>query len=180
MIDIGYNEEKTDFICNAINLAKDNVQISEEQVRIIKHCRNSVLFDNGTPWIKKDSSGLFEATMGSYDGAETCELVGIYTLHKLANRIRKEDTGLYRDDGLILLREHNGRQIDKARKDITKIFKDIGFNIELKTNLKIVDFLIDCTYRPFKKPDDKYFIIHTHFIQPPTNNYLPIPIVHLP
>ena len=61
--------------------------------------------------------------MGSYDGAETCELVGIYILHKLADRIKKEDTGLYRDDGLILLREHNGRQIDKARKDITKIFR---------------------------------------------------------
>ena len=50
---------------NAINLAKDNVQISEEQVRIMKHCRNSLLFDNGTPWIKKDSSGLFDVTTGS-------------------------------------------------------------------------------------------------------------------
>ena len=79
-------------------------------------------------------------TMGNYDGAETCELVGIYILHKLADRIKKEDTGPYQDDGLILLRKHNGRQIDKARKDITKLLKGMDFNIEIKTNLKIVDF----------------------------------------
>mgnify|MGYP004361308217 CR=1 FL=1 len=105
--------------------------------------------------------------MGSYDGAETCELIGIYTLYRLAERINKEDTGLYRDDGLILLRELNGKDTDKARKDIIKIFKDIGFNIEIKTNLKVVDFLdvtlnlSDGTYRPYKKPDDKLSYIHT-------------------
>ena len=27
------------------------------------------------PWIKKDSNSLFDVTMGSYDGAEICELV---------------------------------------------------------------------------------------------------------
>ena len=81
---------------------------------------------------KKGSSGLFDVTMGSYDGAETSELVGIYILHTLAEKIEKENTGLYLDDGLILLREHKGRQIDKARKDISKIFKGIGFNIEIK------------------------------------------------
>ena len=72
----------------------------------------------------------------SYDGAGTCEIVGTYIRHKLADRIKKEDTGLYLDDRLILLHKHNRRQIDKARKDMTKIFKDIGFNIEIKTKLK--------------------------------------------
>ena len=94
---------------------------------------------------KKDSSGLFDVTVGSYDSAEACGLVQIYILHKLADRIKKEDTGLFWDDRLILLHEHNGRQIDKERKDITKIFKATGFNIEIKTNLKIVDFL-DATF----------------------------------
>ena len=35
--------------------------------------------------------------MGSYDGAETCELVGSYLLSQLPETI---DLGLYRDDGL--------------------------------------------------------------------------------
>ena len=29
------------------------------------------------------SSGLFDVTMGSFDGAETCELVGAYLLHNI-------------------------------------------------------------------------------------------------
>ena len=117
--------------------------------------------------------------MGSYDGAETCELVGIYILHKLADRTKKDGTGLYRDDGLILLHRHNERQIDKARKDIAKISKDIGFNIEIKTNLKIVDFLditfnlIDGIYRPFKKPDDKLSYLHTSSNHPPFIRQIP-------
>ena len=65
--------------------------------------------------------------MSSYDDAEICELVGIYTLSKLKNTTSKDDIGLYRDDGLILLRELNGRQTDKIRKNIIKIFKSIGF-----------------------------------------------------
>jgi hypothetical protein len=37
--------------------------------------------------------------MGSFDGAETCELVGSYLLSKLAPEYGN-DTGLYKDDGL--------------------------------------------------------------------------------
>ena len=45
--------------------------------------------------------------MGSYKGAEICKLVGIYTLSKLENI--NFDIELYRDEGLILLRELNGQ-----------------------------------------------------------------------
>ena len=37
--------------------------------------------------------------MGSFDGAETYELVGSYLLHQLPEGIRSQ-VGLYRDDGL--------------------------------------------------------------------------------
>ena len=46
-----------------------------------------------------------------------------------------------RDDGLILLRNLNGQQMDKKRKTIIKIFKDIGFSIDIQTNLTEEDFL---------------------------------------
>ena len=29
-------------------------------------------------WMKREKDGLFDVTMGSYDGAEVCELVGAY------------------------------------------------------------------------------------------------------
>ena len=46
------------------------------------------------------------------------------------------------------------------RKNIIETSKDIGFAIDVETNLKIVDFLDTTfnlnngTYRPFKKPND--------------------------
>ena len=116
---------------------------------------------------KKGTAGNFDVTMGSYDGAEVCELVGIYILSALGQRINKKDTGLYRDDGLIILRNCDGPTTDRIRKDIIRIFKQIGFKIEIKTNLKEVDFLdvtFDLrkeTYRPYKKENDKLFYINT-------------------
>ena len=38
--------------------------------------------------------------MGSYDGAEVCELFGMFMLSLLSIHINKNHIGLYRDDGL--------------------------------------------------------------------------------
>ena len=75
--------------------------------------------------------------MESFEGAEVCELPGIYILCFLAKLINKKDCGLYRDDGLLILRNANGQQIDRMRKNIIKIFKDIGFAIDAETNHKL-------------------------------------------
>ena len=48
---------------------------------IILQAKKSLLYNTGEPWGKKSSSGLFDVTMGSFDGAETRELVGVYLLH---------------------------------------------------------------------------------------------------
>ena len=52
-------------------------------------------------------------TMGSYSKSEICKLVRIYLLTGLAAVIKKSDCGLYRDDGLVILRNVNGQQIDQ-------------------------------------------------------------------
>ena len=46
--------------------------------------------------------------MGSYDGAEICELVGLYLLNKLSTVIDKSSVGLYRDDGIAAINNANG------------------------------------------------------------------------
>ena len=123
---------------------------------------------------QKNTAGNFDVTMGSYDGAEVCELVRVYILSLLANRVDKEDTGLYRDDGLVIVRNLTGPQTDKTRKDIIKIFKEIGFKIEIKTNLKQVDFLDvtfnlnNSTYQPYKKEDNQLLYINTSSSHPPS------------
>ena len=35
-------------------------------------------------------------TVGSFDGAEICELVGLFILSKLGSKIKQKDVGLYR------------------------------------------------------------------------------------
>ena len=94
---------------------------------------------------KKNSDNCFDVTMDSYDGAKVCELVGALVLSILANSIPKRNSGLYRDDGLILMRNENGQKTDRIKQEVTKILKEIGFKTEIKTNLKVVDFL-DITF----------------------------------
>ena len=42
---------------------------------IINHARKSLLFHDGNACVKKEGNLLFDVTMGSYDGAEVCELI---------------------------------------------------------------------------------------------------------
>ena len=44
--------------------------------------------------------------MGSFDGAEVCELVGTYVLSKLASKYDKNQIGLYRDDDLAVVKKY--------------------------------------------------------------------------
>ena len=60
--------------------------------------------------------------MGSFDGAETCELVGSYLLSKLAPEYGN-DIGLYRDDGLAASNK-TPRETENIKKHICKVFSD--------------------------------------------------------
>ena len=87
----------------ALNFAKTFQAIAVEQIEIIQHCRKSLLFDDSSSWVKRENE-MFDVTMGLYDGAEVCELVGLFMLVKLSNIFGKNLVSLYRDDGLAVLR----------------------------------------------------------------------------
>ena len=157
----------------AITFAKKHTQVSKQDIKIVMHARKSLLFDKDTPWKKKDSNELFDVTMGSYDGAEICELVGLYTLSILTKRYGKEKIGLYRDDGLAVFKDISGSRTDSIRKEITSIFKELGLNITIDSNLKITNFL-DITlnlnngkHYPYRKPNDRPMYIHKQSNHPP-------------
>ena len=73
----------------ALSWASGLADISHEDISIIKHARKSLLFNNRKPWIKNNNSNLFNVTMGSYDGAEICELVGLFILNHLGKMFGK-------------------------------------------------------------------------------------------
>ena len=56
-------------LTDSINFAKQYTNIPDRDIDIIMHSRESLLFNNGNAWIKKDNSS-FDVTMGSYDGTD--------------------------------------------------------------------------------------------------------------
>ena len=136
-----YPSINEDILTNAIQFAKLHTTIDDKDLRLITHCRKSLLFFGNETWKKKSAESCFDVTMGSFDVAEICELVGLYIQWNLENILAKTNFGLYRDDGLILLKNFNGQQMDKKRKTVINVFKDISFSVDIHTNLKEVDFL---------------------------------------
>ena len=135
----------------------------------------SLLFCNDKTWIKKNDLSLFDVIMGSYDGAEVCELVGLFLLKIIADIFGKDSVGLYtyRDDGLILLKGTGGRQAELTRKQLHEIFKKQDFRITTEINYHTVNFL-DVTlnlneekYQPYRKPNNTPLYIDSRSNHPP-------------
>ena len=105
-----------------MNFASDTINLDKDTIDIIRHSRKSFLFNDQYVWKKKSNDSFFDVTMGSYDGAEICELVGIYLTNLIKNKLPMLNFGLYRDDGLGTHDKLPGPQISKIQKDLIKIF----------------------------------------------------------
>ena len=112
--------------------------------------------------------------MGANDGAEVCELVATYMLNLLSKKYNKNDFGLYRDDGLAILKNKSRPQSEQVQKNIQKIFKEHELDIIIQCNMKIVNYLDvtfnlkDGTYKPYAKPNNEIKFIHKNANHPPT------------
>ena len=100
-----YPSIKEDLLIEALEFAKQHVTIKPKDRETIFHARKSLLYNEGEPWIKKQSNS-FDVTMGSYDGAEVCELIGIFMLSLIGNKYNPNNIGLYRDDGLAVFKKY--------------------------------------------------------------------------
>ena len=103
-------------------------------------------------WVNKDNPD-FHLTMGSYDEAEVCELLGLYILDILKKELGHDQIGLFRDDILGCFQSLSGPESQKVKKKLCKIFKQSGVGITVECNLQITDFL-DIT---FDLRTDKYY-----------------------
>jgi hypothetical protein len=169
-----YPSISENLLTDALEWAKKFTSISDLEKSTIMHARKTLLFDEfGRPWIKRDSDNAFDVAMGAYDGAEICELVGLFILHDLEKNLGAESVGLYRDDGLAVLRKCSGSDADRMRKKIAVIFKSYGLRITVETNLKSVNFLDvnlnlnTGSYKPYRKPNNPPVYINTSSNHPP-------------
>ena len=177
-IKIFYASVTQDMLNKALSFASEYIYFSKCDIDVINHARISLLFDGFHTWIKKQG-GLFDVSMGA-DGAEVCELVGTYMLNLLSKKYNKNDFGLYRDDGLAVLKNKSGPQSEQIMKNIKKIFKEHGLDIIIQCNMKVVDYvdvninLNGVTYKPYIKPNSEIKYIHKN------SNHLPSVIQQIP
>ena len=150
----------------SLRFAQQYTEISEEDINIIRHSCKSILSCNGRTWEKKDAVDLFDIPMGSFHGAEVCDLVGLYLLNKLSTIFDKRDCGLYRDDGLAIVNWTTPRRLDGLRKNAISIALEAGFKITIDIGHTKTDFLdvsIDLTnntYKPYRKKNAKILYIN--------------------
>ena len=145
-----------ELIGKSIEFAENYTTISDDDKKIFYQTKKSFLFNNNQPWKKKQNSDC-DVTMGSLDGAETCELCGLYLLSLLTKVI--PDLGLYRDDGLAVTRS-TARQTEKLKQKLVKVFADQKLKITVTANIHSVNFLdvnLDLSkeeFRAYMKPND--------------------------
>ena len=162
-------------IKNAIQFAKsiDGIVIPEADEKMILQCRKSFLFCDHQPWAKTGQEN-FDVPMGSYDGAEICELVGLYLLHMLTSGedpiFEIEKVGLYRDDGLAVIKlNRGGRDMEKEIKPrLNAVFNNEGLKITIEPASQVTDYLdvkfnLDRhTHEPYQKPSSYLNVQSNH------------------
>ena len=128
-----YPSISEELLAKSLKWARQFITIQETEYDAIMHSRRSLLHDNnGKTWVKRDAQKQFDVSMGAFDGAEICELGGLYILHQLEKKLNLHSIGLYRDDGLATLKSMSGSDADWARKDLIKVFQDCGLKSRLK------------------------------------------------
>ena len=171
-VDSFYPSITKELLIKVLDFTSNLTMLSVQERKVIMNARKNVLVDcDGDIWVKKTCPD-FDVTMGSYDGAECCELVGIYLLNKMGSSFAKDSFGLYRDDGLMVVRG-GGPAADRARKEVIKLFNDEQLKITTEANLERVDFLdivLDLRRnktKPYIKPNAGTKYISTESSHPP-------------
>ena len=92
-------------------------------ISVIMYARNTLLFSNGEPCVRKGGDKHFDVAIGCYYGVETCELIGTYLLNQINNVISKGSIGLIRDDELVIFKNTSVPEVERKKEDLIRTFK---------------------------------------------------------
>ena len=88
IVDI-YPSMTEDLLSKSLEYARTIEAIDEKVVKVMKHSSRSLLLDKDSVWVKKNNPD-FDVAIGSYDGAELCELTGLYILSIMDSELVKQ------------------------------------------------------------------------------------------
>ena len=117
----------------------------------------------------------FYVSMGTFNGAEVSEFIGLSILSNITESINFESIGLYRGDDLTVLKSVAGSESEHTKKRLKRIIKtlqDDGLSITSQTNLTNAIFLYITlnlrteSYKPYLKPNNQPFHILKHSNHP--------------
>ena len=63
---------------------------------------------------------------------------GNFHFEQIKNVFQNNTFGLYRDDGLAVIKGLSGPEIERLKKNVVKTFKDYGLNVTIEANLHTV------------------------------------------
>ena len=109
--------------------------------------------------------------------------VSTFLLDKTSEKYDKNNIGLHRDDGLSVLKNKSGIQLERIKKNLQKTFQDFGLEIVAESNFRIVNYLDvilnfnNGSFKPYHKPDDIAQYLNKKSNHPPSIiNHLPASI----
>ena len=153
-----YPSISKELLVQAVKWARKYVDISDEEIDVVMKSRMAMMFVDGSPWVKKDGE-LFDVGMGFFDGAECCEIVGLFLLAEMKENGIVTETGIYRDDGLSAC-DLPAREVENLKKKMCEVFRKHKLEITIEANKKRVEFLdvyFDLEkeeFGPYRKPGD--------------------------
>ena len=152
----------------ALDWAASLVEISEEDKELFIYTKMSILVNDNTSWVKKGDVN-FDVTMGAWDGAEACDLVGLFLLSKLQHL--PINVGAFRDDVLAVC-SLTPFQVEKVKQEVVEVFQQYDLKVKAIANTRVANFL-DVTldlnnkvHRPYMKPGTQLEYVHVNSNHP--------------
>ena len=154
----------------SIEWARKHTSIDDKEYETIMHSRRTLLHDNKrNMWTKKVIKKQFDVSMGAFDGAEVCELIGLFIIITINESINFESICLYRDDGLAVLKSATGSESERTRTRLIKTFQDNGLSIASQTSANFLDITLILrtqSHKPYLKPSNQPLYIEKYSNHP--------------
>ena len=118
MVDF-YPSISEELVTKLLNFAY--ISVSAYDFSLIKNACKSVLCKKGALWRKKGVNNtklFFDVALGSYMGAELCELLGLLLLDGFKDIFSLNRVGLYRDDALAVLPNFSAFKFEKLKNKL--------------------------------------------------------------
>ena len=137
------------------------IEVPNEEIEIILKAKIQIATSLGTDWVKINSE--FDNSMGAKDSCELCELIGLFLLKEVTERLERLKVdfsiALYRDDLILIIRKH-GKTINRIKSEISKVFTKHELELcdweeGVEQDYLDIKFNIDKNeYEPYKKKND--------------------------